>query len=199
MPFPFLHSLVFEAPRAPRARGEAACRSGRAVAKPFAGGALRPEIAMPLHRIVLALLLSLAAAPALAADQSLDLSGGQASFIGSAPLLDGGDDVITFTGVAPGTYSVWLSVSAQDVGGLAAILNGQPANLTSAGVFSFAYLDTIDDAPFVLTLSGVANGARSGYSGEISIALIPEPGTLALLLTGLGVLGARVYAPSTRA
>jgi hypothetical protein len=190
--FPFLHSLVYDASRAARPRAARACASGCAVVDPHAGGALRPETPMKLHELVLALaLFLLAGAPAFAADQSLDLSSGQASFIGSAALFDGGDDVITFTGVAPGTYSVWLSVSAQDVSGLAVILNGQPANVDTAGVFRFAYLDTIDDAPFVLTLFGVANGARSGYSGELSIALIPEPGTLALLGAGLGLLALR--------
>ena len=41
-------------------------------------------------------------APAMAADQSVSLVAGNGSFIGSAPLLDGGDDIISFLGIAPG-------------------------------------------------------------------------------------------------
>ena len=41
-------------------------------------------------------------APAMAADQSVTLVGGNGSFMGSAPLLDGGDDIISFLVIAPG-------------------------------------------------------------------------------------------------
>lgn len=142
---------------------------------------------MRSHLLFPVLSLLLCASPALAADQSIDLSSGSASFIGTSTLLDGGDDVITFTGLASGTYNFWFSLSSQDVTGLAASINGQSATITPQGFFNFASLASTGDAPFVLTLSGTA-GSRALYSGELQVALVPEPAAAALLLTGLGGL-----------
>ena len=135
------------------------------------------------------LLALLCASPALAADQSIDLSSGSASFIGTSILLDGGDDVITFTNLASGTYNFWFSLSAQDVTGLAASINGQAATITPQGFFTFASLASSDDAPFVLTLTGTA-GSRALYSGEFQVSLVPEPTVAALLIGGAIALGA---------
>lgn len=133
------------------------------------------------------LVLLLCAAPAFAANQVVDLSSGSASFIGTAPVLDGGDDTITFSGLAAGTYDFWLSLSAQDVTGLTASLNGQSATITPQGFFTFASLASTGTAPFVLELSGTP-GARALYSGELQVTLVPEPAALSLLLAGLGGL-----------
>jgi len=134
----------------------------------------------------LALALILAAAPALAANQTLDLSSGSASFIGTSILLDGGDDVLTFVNLPSGAYDFRFSLSAQDVTGLAADVNGQAAGITDQGVFSFAGLESTSAAPFVVTLTGTA-GSRALYSGELSVALVPEPAAAALLLAALGL------------
>jgi PEP-CTERM motif len=151
-------------------------------------GAVRPEIAMR-SRLLFPLLacLLLCASPALAANQAIDLSSGSASFIGTSIVLDGGDDVITFTNLASGTYNFWFSLSAQDVTGLSASLNGQSATITPQGFFTFASLASTGSAPFVLTLTGTA-GARALYSGELQVTLVPEPGVAALLLAGIGGL-----------
>jgi hypothetical protein len=140
----------------------------------------------PLLSALLAVLV-LFAAPAWAADQAVDLSSGSASFIGTSIVLDGGDDVITFTNLASGTYNFWFSLSAQDVTGLSASLNGQAATITPQGFFTFASLANVSSAPFVLTLTGTA-GARPLYSGELQVALVPEPAAAALLLAGIGGL-----------
>lgn len=140
----------------------------------------------------LALAAAFTAPAAFAADQSVDLSGGTASFIGSAPILAGGDDVISFTGLAAGTYDFLLSVSAQRITGLTATLNGQAATITNSGNFSFANLESIGDSPFTLTLTGTA-GLRALYSGELQVtAAVPEPETYALMLGGLGAIGLMV-------
>ena len=52
-------------------------------------------------------------APAMAADQSITLVGGNGSFIGTGPLLAGGDDIISFLGVAPGMYNIDFTMSSQ--------------------------------------------------------------------------------------
>jgi len=143
---------------------------------------------MNLKTLALAAGMACAAAPAFAGDQVIDLSSGQASFIGSATVLDGGDDLITFVNLAAGTYDFVFTLSSQYISGLAATIGGQSANVNSFGVASFAYLESTGDAPFTLSLSGLA-GKNAAYSGELSVTPVPEPQTYALLLAGLGVIG----------
>lgn len=137
--------------------------------------------------------LSLPTLPASAADQNVDLSSTMASFLGTAPLLDGGSDVITLTNLAAGTYDFLLSISSQNIPDLAAEVNGQPAEILATGVFRFASLDSTGDSPFVLTIFGTA-GPRSLYSGEFQVTLVPEPGTLVLVLAGLGLVATKARA-----
>ena len=66
--------------------------------------------------------------PAYAADQSIDLSSGVASFTATAPILAGGDDLITFTGLAPGLYDFVFSLSSQHIGGTGRV-GQQPAGV----------------------------------------------------------------------
>jgi hypothetical protein len=146
---------------------------------------------MTLKALALAAALTCAFAPAFAADQSIDLSSGEASFIGTAPVLDGGDDLITFVNLAAGTYDFVFTLSSQFITSLVASINGQSATVDTYGIVSFAHLESTGDAPFALTLSGIA-GQRAAYSGELSVtptAPVPEPQTYALMLAGLGVMG----------
>ena len=143
---------------------------------------------MNKHAIGLALAAALAVPSAFAGDQMIDLSSGAASFIGTAPLLDGGSDLITFTNLAAGTYNFLLSVSSQNITGLSVDLNGQAATITNLGKFSFANLESSGNSPFLLTLTGVA-GKKGLYSGELTVSAVPEPETYALMLAGLGAIG----------
>ena len=142
---------------------------------------------MNKHAIGLALAAALAVPSAFAGDQMIDLSSGAASFIGTAPLLDGGSDLITFTNLAAGTYNFLLSVSSQNITGLGVDLNGQAATITNLGKFSFANLESSGNSPFLLTLTGVA-GKKGLYSGELTVSAVPEPETYALMLAGLAVV-----------
>ena len=147
---------------------------------------------MKLKNIAFAAVLATCIAPVLAADQTVDLSSGVGSFTGLAlpanGILSGGTDLISFINLASGTYDFLLSVSAQNIAGLTASINGQIATITPLGKFSFASLESSAHTPFVLTLGGTANG-KSIYSGELSVTAVPEPETYALLLAGLGVVG----------
>lgn len=138
-----------------------------------------------------AFVLALGAAfnPALAADQSIDLSSGQVSFDSVGPILFGGDDVITFTGLAPGLYDFTFSVSAQFVGNFGGTLNGSPFAVAVLGPITAGAAFGVDSAPFTLVLTGTPSNSRAIYSGELTVSAIPEPGTYALLAAGLGIVG----------
>jgi hypothetical protein len=141
-------------------------------------------------KIVAAAAATLAAfaSTSFAADQLVDLSSGEASFIGSAPVLAGGDDVISFTGLAAGTYDFVLTISAQNITGLTGIFNGTPINTFAMGPVTFGGLISSGNAPFTLTLFGTP-GKKGLYSGELTTTPVPEPGTYALMLAGLAAMG----------
>jgi hypothetical protein len=142
--------------------------------------------ALKLSAIVLA--LGALANPALAADQSIDLSSGQASFDSIGPILAGGDDVLSFFGLAPGLYNFTLSVSAQFITGFGGTLNGTPFSTAALGPITAGAAFGVDSAPFTLVLTGTP-GSKAIYSGELTVSVVPEPGTYALLAAGLGVVG----------
>jgi hypothetical protein len=143
---------------------------------------------MKIKSLALAVALACTLAPAFAADQTVDFAV-TPSFIGTAPILAGGDDVITFTNIAAGTYDVVLSLSAQYITGLTATLNGVSASIYSPNsTVTFADVEATLQSPFTLVLTGTAS-SKSLYSGELSITPVPEPETYALMLAGLGVLG----------
>lgn len=141
------------------------------------------------HRSALAAaVLGLAmASPAWSADQVIDLSSGQASFSSLATVLDGGDDTLTFTGLAPGLYNFVFSVSAQFVTGFGGTVNGTPFATATLGPITAGAAFGVDAAPFTVVLTGTA-GARAIYSGELTVSAIPEPGTYALMAGGLALL-----------
>ena len=143
---------------------------------------------MNLKAFALAAGMACAISPAFAADQVIDLSSGSASFIGSGPLLDGGDDLISFVNLAAGSYEFVFTLSSQFITGLAALIDGQAATVNNFGAASgFAYLESTGNAPFTLSISGLA-GSRANYSGELSVTAVPEPQTYAMVLAGLCVV-----------
>ena len=145
---------------------------------------------MKLKTFALAAILSAALAPAMAADQARTFAGGSADFIGTASILEGGNDVISFSGLASGTYNFLLNISAQNITGFSAVLNGQTATtITPFSVFSFSYLSGSGTSPFTLTLNGTA-GPSALYSGNLSVTAVPEPEQYAMLLAGFGLVGA---------
>lgn len=147
-------------------------------------------------KIIAAVLLSLAAAGASAADQAFNIVPDVTfDFNGLAlpgdGLLSGGSDTIVFTGIPSGMYEAVLSYSANYVNISSASLNGMPPTVISSGVkTSLGSFDIIGNSPFTLTLSGLASAAPlAAYSGHITITAVPEPATYAMMLLGVGLLG----------
>ena len=129
--------------------------------------------------------LVLATSGAFAADQSVAFNGDTASFIGTSPLLQGGDDVVSFTNLASGQYDFLLTLSGQYINLSGLSVNGVAGTVVSNGTILFADVQGNGTTPFALTLNGVALNSRANYSGEISATAVPEPATSALLLAGL--------------
>ena len=127
-------------------------------------------------------------APAVAADQNVDLSSGEASWIGTSIVFDGGDDVITFINLPAGTYDFVFSLEAQFISGVTATLNGQAATTAPIGNITFAGLESTGTSPFVLTLTGIA-ASNARYTGSLQTFLVPEPTAALLMLLGLGGIG----------
>lgn len=81
------------------------------------------------------------------------------------------------------------------------LFNGDDANVSSflipgGNTFSFSWAPSLGGSIYI-SISGIANGSFGGlYSGSISvspsigISPIPEPETYAMLLAGLGMIGA---------
>jgi hypothetical protein len=83
---------------------------------------------------------------------------------------------------------------AQNVDFTSATLNGNALSLSPTGVaeaaFTLAELALTGPLQLVVTgTTGAGGGVFSSYSGTVNVTVIPEPGTWALMLTGLSGIG----------
>lgn len=140
---------------------------------------------------VAAAVLALSSLASFAGDQTLTFTDGLANFTGTAPLLSGGDDVLSFTGLAAGKYDFILTLQSQKITWSASNFNGQNVDFGTfpgASKVAFGYLESAGSAPFTLNLNG-ATLTGAAYSGSLSVTAVPEPETYALMLAGLGAVG----------
>jgi hypothetical protein len=150
-----------------------------------------------MKKSLLALALAAGLPAAMAADQTVTFQGNAtegyvAEFDDLGPLFDGGDktDVISFAGLAAGTYDFTLSFSGQFVQLNSATLNGVTVPFTKLGNLFFGGLEATGASPFVLTLKANGfNAKRGSYEGTLTATPVPEPETYALMLAGLGAIG----------
>jgi hypothetical protein len=144
---------------------------------------------MKLKTLALSITMALAAGGAMADDQTATFAGSVASFDSVGTALAGGDDVITFDGLASGLYNFTLTLSGQYMALTSATLNGIAGTVTNINKWAFAGVDGTAHTPLMLTLSGSTSRSTALYSGELSVAAVPEPETYAMMLAGLGALG----------
>jgi hypothetical protein len=105
-------------------------------------------------------------------------------------------DVFDFSWPAVGTTSVTFSTigfGTTDITFTSATLNGETIDLSPDGVFEFGSLFGLETAagPQQLIITGTSGGAGS-YSGTLSFdlaALVPEPASWAMMITGFGGVG----------
>ena len=145
-------------------------------------------------KLLAAGLLAAASFSAFAGDKSVSVvADGQSynwnSVVGDG-ILSGGHDLITFTGLAAGTYDITITVTGQNLTfGAGTTFNGLPADqVTNAGKFHFVGAEAVGTPGFVLDLAGTANAGAS-YTGTVTVTAVPEPETYGMLLGGLGVMG----------
>jgi hypothetical protein len=155
-------------------------------------------------------LLLAAAATAVQADDviiNVNLGGSateQSAAFGVTHLEKGAfADTFNFSPSA-GTYFVDASLVTlgfsprTDVTFSAAYVNGHELTLSGSGLLEYGYLlPTAITGPLVLTVFGYVDfedtsftPASASYSGTLNVSAVPEPGGYALLLAGLGVVGA---------
>ncbi len=145
---------------------------------------------MKFKSALLSVVLACGAGAATAGDQTINLSSGFASFGSTTPLLQGGDDKLTFSGLASGTYDFTVSFTGQFISDLAGSLNGTALAVNTFNVFRFGYAQGQSPTPLVLTLTGSTfTSPLASYSVTMSATPVPEPGTLGLMLAGVGVVG----------
>lgn len=146
---------------------------------------------MPFTRSRIAAAVLLAAVSAAQADNSsLAVTGPTTVFTDMTPLV-GFIDVLSFTGVAPATYTYTLSFTGFNLNLLGATFESTPIALSTSGMVSNGLLTgtvTTTGAPLILALAGSTTGAGATYTGFLNLSPVPEPETYAMFLAGLGAL-----------
>lgn len=150
-------------------------------------------------KFIVASLIAAASMNAMAADQTVKLTttpvlSSDNHFQGLATktdaLLSGGSDIITFSGLTTGTYTIDIAISGQNVtfNDKLSNLNGATGEYTASGKFRFYGVSYTGVTPFALTLVGVASKGAI-YDGNVTITAVPEPETYGMMLGGLGLIG----------
>ena len=105
-----------------------------------------------------------------------------------------GDSAANATTIAASVRAdKWKSFSTSLWNGTSLLANGVSTFLGAESwesVFSFSPL-TVSGSPYYIRIDGVTNSGsdHATYAGSMTISAIPEPGTFAMMLAGLGLMG----------
>jgi hypothetical protein len=133
-----------------------------------------------------------------------------AAFAGTATFVDGAasftndafsttgqfTQTIAFDGLAVGTYQVTGSISGQQLTVDTLLLNENTWTWTNATFGNGVHyikngaIEVTDTSPFTLFIHGTNYATNAKYSGELYVTAVPEPESFAMLLAGLGLMGA---------
>ncbi|MEO8122857.1 MAG: FxDxF family PEP-CTERM protein [Burkholderiales bacterium] len=101
----------------------------------------------------------------------------------------------SFANATASLVTIALAPGSQDIDLTSATLNGNALTLTGPGVFEagFGGWSGLTGPTFQLIVMGMTSGTPGStaatYSGTINVSAVPEPGTYALMLAGLGAVG----------
>ena len=108
-------------------------------------------------------------------------------------------DILTFVGgpsfADVSVTVVTISLGSRSIDLTSARLSGQPLSISGPDGAEVATLTlTGETGPnFVLAVQGIASnvapGAGASYAGVMNVTAVPEPGSYALMLAGLGAVG----------
>lgn len=143
---------------------------------------------MKLKTLFAAAVLCFAGGYAVADDQTVSFVENVASFDSVGSVLAEGDEVITFSNLAAGLYDFTLTMSGQYLTLSGAEVNGVSGTVFDNGKWTFLGIDGTGSPDFKLTLFGTSDSPHAIYSGELTVAPVPEPSTYALMLAGLGAV-----------
>lgn len=145
---------------------------------------------MKLKSLVLVAALAL---PMLSASAATSTFSSQQALFFNDPLATGAfTQTVSFSGLSAGLYDIFGTLNAQNLTLSSVELDGKAWDLTSyiskGKPAAFGYLDVTNKAPILLTLKGTALNFAA-YSGNLSVTLVPEPESYAMMVAGLGLLG----------
>lgn len=103
--------------------------------------------------------------------------------ISSLSTVSTGVGVLNFTMDYPDTSTPFMDISSFNL----TLYNSKGVELGSGADIT---LNKLGAGSYYAVMSGIADGPAGGeYGGGISVSPVPESGSLAMLLTGLGLLG----------
>lgn len=136
----------------------------------------------------------LAAAPALADNQNITITGPTTTVVDTTPFAGSFIDLKNFFGLAPGQYDFDFSFSGFNISLFAPAsitFDGLVVPTTVTGPLTAGLLSgtmTVASGPVTFAIAGTA-APGGAYVGILNVTPVPEPETYALFAAGLAAIG----------
>ncbi len=99
----------------------------------------------------------------------------------------------TFGGLTSGTYDVIGTLGGNGLSFTSVLLNNKLWDLSTGATgtaYKFAEISYTGTEPWTLVVNGTKISTKASFAGSLNVTPVPEPETYAMLLAGLGVMGA---------